>query len=52
MKPSLNRSETEIAVHLAHVDKSFRNGDQVTPVLRQVEFELRTRGHPCVASHL
>jgi putative ABC transport system ATP-binding protein len=41
MNPSLNPSEPQIAVHLSLVDKSFRNGQQVTPVLRQVEFEAR-----------
>lgn len=30
---------TELAVRLRGVDKSFRNGDQVTPVLAKIEFE-------------
>lgn len=32
-------SDSHVAVRLASVDKSFRNGDQVTPVLKQVGFE-------------
>ena len=31
----------DTAVHLSRVDKSFRNGDQVTPVLKQIEFTVR-----------
>src|SRR6478736_1592257 len=32
---------TELAVQLRGVDKAFRNGDQVTTVLKQVEFDAR-----------
>jgi putative ABC transport system ATP-binding protein len=33
--------EAELAVRLRGVDKAFRNGDQITTVLEQVEFEAR-----------
>ena len=33
--------EAEIAVRLRGVEKSFRNGDQITPVLERIELEAR-----------
>ena len=41
MNESNSVPETELAVRLHSVDKSFRSGDQVTNVLKQVEFEVR-----------
>ena len=41
MNLALPHSESPIAVRLGAVDKSFRNGEQITPVLKQVEFEAR-----------
>jgi putative ABC transport system ATP-binding protein len=41
MTNSNQHVESNLAVRLAAVDKSFRNGEQVTPVLKQVEFEAR-----------
>lgn len=38
MENSLSTIGAEVAVRLSGVDKSFRTGDQVTPVLKQVEF--------------
>ena len=38
MKTTTTSPETNIAVHLAAVNKSFRSGDQTTHVLKQVEF--------------
>ncbi|NLT24904.1 MAG: ABC transporter ATP-binding protein [Syntrophorhabdus sp.] len=38
MDNSLSTIEPEVAVRLSGVDKSFQIGDQVTPVLKQVEF--------------
>jgi putative ABC transport system ATP-binding protein len=38
MSDFINTVLPETAVRLAGVDKSFRNGEQVTPVLKQVEF--------------
>lgn len=38
MKKLLSTNEPEFAVRLSGVDKSFRIGDQITPVLKQVEF--------------
>jgi putative ABC transport system ATP-binding protein len=42
MHDSHSIPETDLAVCLRGVDKSFRNGEQVTPVLKQIEFEART----------
>jgi putative ABC transport system ATP-binding protein len=41
MTNSNQHVESNLAVRLAAVDKSFRNGEQVTPVLKQVAFEAR-----------
>lgn len=41
MNNSTSTMETAPAVRLRGVDKSFRNGDQVALVLKQVEFEAR-----------
>jgi putative ABC transport system ATP-binding protein len=38
MDKSLSTNGAEVAVHLSGVDKSFQSGDQITPVLKQVEF--------------
>lgn len=41
MTNSNPHADANTAVRLAAVDKSFRNGEQVTQVLKQVEFEAR-----------
>lgn len=38
MSPVASSLAENVAVQLSAVDKSFRNGDQVTPVLKQVQF--------------
>ena len=42
MEKTLSAIETEIAVRLSGVDKSFKVGDQILPVLKQVELSART----------
>jgi len=42
MNDSHSIPESKLAVRLRGVNKSFRNGDQITDVLKQVEFEART----------
>lgn len=42
MNDSAPIPEAAFAVRLRGVNKSFRNGDQITDVLRQIEFEART----------
>lgn len=41
MSDFTSTASPQISVRLSRVDKSFRNGEQVTPVLKQVEFEAR-----------
>ncbi|WP_211213773.1 hypothetical protein [Desulfomonile tiedjei] len=38
MSTSAQTTDLKAAVHLSAVNKSFRNGEQVTPVLKHVEF--------------
>lgn len=42
MKNSLSATEVDFAVCLSGVDKSFKIGDQIVPVLKQVELSVRT----------
>lgn len=42
MKNSLSVTEVDFAVCLSGVDKSFKIGDQIVPVLKQVELSVRT----------